>query len=303
MDYIDKQILQSLMNYCRVTYQELASIHNVSSNAIKKRIDKLESSGVIESYIVELSYAMVDAERAMLFVSTSGIEDSKNFIMELGKNETINYVGELSGSVYIIFNSYQNGSVGLGKVTAFLRTFDFVNKVETYPLFTIKGVKKDFSHQELLVLRELVKNPRESVSAIANATNLPARVIKKILDDFKTNQRVSLTIRWNLNAGNNIIFLERIEFDEKIITIDKLDAWLATTFQKSYLAPIICSTVPVVYAAFTIDQLTELHEIESILKKNTGFKSLISYMGKPSYSFDDIKTDALNKLLQEKFRT
>lgn len=291
------------MNYCRVTYQELANIHNISANAIKKRIDKLESNGIIESYIVELSYTMVDAERGMLFVSTTGIEDSTKFISELGKNETINYIGELSGSVYIIFCSYQNGSEGLGKVAAFIRAFDFVTKIEIYPLFTEKGVKRDFSHQELLVLRELVKNPREPVSSIAEATNLPARVIKKILDEFKTNERVMLTIRWNLNAGNNMIFLERIEFDEKIFTIEKLNAWLATTLQKSYLAPIICSTVPVIYAAFTIEQLNELHEIESILKKHTGFKSLITYMGKPSYSFDDIKNDYLRHLLNEKFRT
>lgn len=299
MDYIDKQILLSLLNYCRVTYQELATIHNISSNAIKKRIDKLESNGIIESYVVELSYAMIDAERAMLFVSTSGIEDSTQFIQDLGKNETINYVGELSGSVYIIFTSYQNGSEGLGKVTAFLRTFDFINKIEDYPIFTFKGIKKDFSHQELLVLRELVKNPRESVSGIANMTKLPAKVIKKVLDEFKTNQRIMLTIRWNLNAGDNIIFLERIEIDEKVTSMDKLSAWLEKTFQKSYLAPIICTTVPVIYAAFTIDQLAELHEIESILKKQPGFKSLITYMGKPSYSFDDIRTDYLKHLLKQ----
>lgn len=297
MDFIDKQILLSLLANCRVTYQELANAHNISSNAIKKRIDKMESNGIIESYVIELSYAMVNAENAMIFASTNGSENSSTFIDQLGSNETINYVGELSGSVYIIFITYQNGSIGLGQFTAFLRSFDFVTKVEMYPLFIMKGKIKEFNTQELLVIRELLKNPREPVSSIASSTNLPARIIKRILDDFKTNNYVQLTIRWNLNAGNNISFLERIEFDEKRTSVQTILTWLEQQFQKSFLAPIICSTVPVIYAAFVIDQLTELHEIESILKKHEGFKSIITYIGKPSKSFPDIKTDYLKKLI------
>ncbi len=58
--------------------------------------------------------------------------------------------------------------------------------------------------------------------------------------------------------------------------------------------------IPVIYAAFIIDQLTELHEIESIIKKQSGFKSFITYIGKPSKVFPDIKTDLLRKLVAEK---
>jgi Lrp/AsnC family leucine-responsive transcriptional regulator len=300
LDFIDKQILLALLNNCRITYQELATNHDISSNAIKKRIDKMENTGVIESYAVELSLAMVDAEFAMFFVSTNGTEDSTSFIKELGQHETINYVGELSGSVYIIFCSYQNGSVGLGKVTTFLRVFPFVSKVDTYPVFMNRGKKKDFSTQELLVLRELLKNPREAVSSIATKTSLPARVIKKVLDDFKTNDYVQLTIRWNLNAGDTITILERIEFDEKITSLDQILAWLANEFQKSYLLPLICSTLPVLYAAFVLDQLNEISEIESLIKKHLGLISVVTYIGKPSKVFPDIKLSYLKKLLSEK---
>lgn len=303
MDFIDKRILLSLLANCRVTYQELANEHGISSNAIKKRINKLESSGIIESYAIELSLAMTDAEFAMFFAFTTGTENSSSFINTLGSNESINYVGELSGSTYIIFATYQNGSAGLGQVSAFLRSFDFVTKVDIYPIFMERGNKKEFSTQELLVIRELLKNPREPVSSIASSTNLPARIIKKVLDEFKTNLYVQLTIRWNLNAGNNITFLERIEYNEKTVQLSQILSWLDQQFQKSYLTPIICSTLPVIYAAFVIDQLSELHEIESILKKQSGFISLITYIGKPSKVFPDIKTDYLKELVEEKFRT
>ena len=296
MDFIDKQILLSLLANCRVTYQELANVHNMSSNAIKKRIDKMESNGIIESYVIELSFAMVDAESAMFFVSTNGKENNSEFINDLGKHETINYVGELSGSVYIVFSSYQNGSLGLGQVASFLRSFEFVINVESFPLYMTPGQKKDFSHQELLIIRELVKNPREPVSSIANATNLPARLIKKTIDDL-TKGYVSLTIRWNLNAGNNITFLERIEFDEKITSLNSLNLWLGEQFKRSYLTPIICTTVPVLYAVFVVDQLAELQEIEPIIKKYKGIKSLTTFIGKPSVSFDDIKSNFLKKLI------
>lgn len=288
-----------MMN-CRVTYQELATEHDISSNAIKKRIDKLENSGVIESYAIELSLTMIDAENAMIFASTSGTENNISFINSLGANECINYVGELSGSIYIIFCTYQKGSAGLGQITAFIRSFEFVTKIDIYPLMTEQGLKRDFSIQELLVIRELLKNPREPVSTIASNTNLPARFVKKVIDDFRSHGYVQLTIHWNLNAGNNISFLERIEYDEKITNLDKILFWLEQQFPKSFFAPIICSTVPVIYVAFVIDQLTELHEIEYIIKKQPGFKSFVTYIGKPSKAFPDIKTDLLRKLVTEK---
>lgn len=297
MDYVDKQILLALLANCRVTYQELATQHNLSSNAIKKRIDKMESNGIIESYCIETSLAMVDAETAMFFVSTNGKENNSEFIKNLGTNECINYVGELSGSTYIIFCSHQNGSIGLGKLTAFLRSFDFATTVEAYPIFMDPGRKKDFSHQELLVIRELLKNAREPVSGIATSTNLPARVIKKVIDELRSNMYIFFTIRWNLNAGNNITFLERIEIDEKITSLEKIHILLDKQFQKSYITPIICTTIPVIYAAFIIDQLTELQEIEGIIKKYQGIKSITTYIGKPNFSFEDIKTKYLKNLV------
>lgn len=297
MDYVDKQILLTLLANCRVTYQELATQHNLSSNAIKKRIDKMENNGVIESYCIETSFAMVEAEPVMLFAHTNGKENNSEFIKTLGINNCINYVGELSGSVYIIFCSYQNGSIGLGEITAFLRSFDFVTAVDIYPIFMDPGKKKNLSHQELLVIRELLNNAREPISTIATSTNLPARVIKKVIDELRSNMFIMFTIRWNLNAGDNITFLERIEIDEKITTLYKINNWLNEQFQKSYIAPIICTTVPVIYAAFIIDQLTELQEIENIIKKYQGIKSITTYIGKPNFSFEDIKTKYLKNLV------
>ncbi len=90
------------MSYCRTTFQEIAEKNEVSANAIKKRVIKMRSMGIIESYFVELTLAMVDAEMSMIILTTDGTEDEE-LIETIGNNPMVSYVGKLSGGMYNVF--------------------------------------------------------------------------------------------------------------------------------------------------------------------------------------------------------
>ena len=81
MDEMDKVILLGLSMNCRVSYQSLARKLGVSSNAIKKRVDHLIGTGVIERFGVELSLEMFEGDMALCILETDGTEDEQHAIL------------------------------------------------------------------------------------------------------------------------------------------------------------------------------------------------------------------------------
>ncbi len=59
---VDKRILLELSTNCRTPYQGLAKKLDLTVNAVKKRIDKLLSRGIIAKFVLYPSLAMLDAE-------------------------------------------------------------------------------------------------------------------------------------------------------------------------------------------------------------------------------------------------
>ena len=70
LDLLDKGILNDLGNNCRFSYKTLADKYRVSSTAIKKRVEKLISSGVIAKFTIEYHLSMIDGEFFLALVHT-----------------------------------------------------------------------------------------------------------------------------------------------------------------------------------------------------------------------------------------
>lgn len=285
-----------------MTFQELAMKNGISANAIKKRVKKLVAMGVIEYFNVELSLAQVDAEFLLSLVYTNGSEDEKAFIDQIASilYPMVNYIGAASGGIYIIFASYTEGSRGLSKVGSFLRSLESVKDVEVHPLLYNLGKKVEFSKTDLMVLQQLVEDPRIAVSDISKNTGLTARRVSKIIKNLITGEAVQFNLHWNWNAGDSIAFMIRIEFDEKESNLNIVLSILNRGFPDEYLLPIISATSPIVFSMFVVSNLKAVSEITQELRRKMPFiTSAVTIIGKPSRSFPDIKKIKLQELIAE----
>jgi DNA-binding Lrp family transcriptional regulator len=73
---MDKSILEELRANCRITYRALVDKHDISSNAIKRRIDRLIEAVVIDKFTIQLSLAMMNAERILSVLYTDCSENT-----------------------------------------------------------------------------------------------------------------------------------------------------------------------------------------------------------------------------------
>ncbi len=284
------------MSYCRTTFQEIAEKNEVSANAIKKRVIKMRSMGIIEKYFVELSLAMVDAEMSMIILTTDGTEDEE-LIETIGNNPMVSYVGKMSGGMYNVFACF-SGTSGLSEIGTFLRNLKQVRNVELHPMLHLKGEKIELTTLQLKILKFLVEDPRMSVSEIAKRSELTSRMVSKVINELKEGGGVNFTITWNPNKGGIIIMI-RIHWDEKETDLNQILSLVQEQFPLEYFAPIISATNPLLFATFIVENLKRIQEITQELKKNTMITSLITYMGEPARIYPDIKIIRLKELLAE----
>lgn len=297
MDFLDKNILLDLLNYCRTTFQEMAEKNNVSANAIKKRFHKLVSNGTIMSFFVELSFAMIDAELSMNLVTTDGTEGNE-FVEKIGNNPLVSYVGKLSGGIYNVFALYIGGASGLSELGSFLRSFPQVKDVEMHPLLYLRGEKTDFSTTQLKVLKYLTEDPRMAVSEITKRSGLTSRMISKTIKELRNEGKVIFSIEWNPNVNGNV-FMLRIHWDESKSNFNEIMSFLQSKFPQEFLAPMISAVNPIIFATFVVDDLKRIQEITEESRKNPNITRLISYLGEPTKAFPDLKTIRLKEILNK----
>jgi DNA-binding Lrp family transcriptional regulator len=300
LDEVDKSILLNLVTNCRMPYQTLARKLNISSNAVKKRIDHLIETGVIERFTIELDLEMFGGDAALSIVETDGTENEHEFCDMLGKNPMIGIVGPCSGTTYMIFATYI-GTAGLSDLDIFLRKQKQVKKVEVFPLVFLRGKRISYSKSHIKILKCLVKDPRMAVSDIAHETGLSARTVRRLIDEILKGEGVRLSLSWDLNAGDGIVMIAKTTWIPEKTSIGEMVTWFGSQFPEFYI-PIIVASEPIIFASFVGPNLTRLDEITRQVKKYEKVERVVSIFGRPSHRYPDLKRYELDKLLSSKVK-
>lgn len=82
VDFIDRSILDMLIRNCRASYSDIGRILNLTPSAIKKRVERLEETGVIKSYTVKLNHKLLGKNISAL-VSVEGTPQTISDLIKL----------------------------------------------------------------------------------------------------------------------------------------------------------------------------------------------------------------------------
>ena len=269
MDPIDKRILLELDLNCRITYQNLAEIVNLSANAVKKRVARLLETGLIDRFLVILSLEMINADLVLALVHTDGSEYQEQFIQEMGQYDEVIQISSVAcgmGGLYCVFGEVIESS-GLSNFGSFLRGFDSVDQVDLHVLVYPRGKKTEFTSLQLRVIKHLLDDPRMPVVDIAKSSGLTARRVRRILDELLNDEAVDFAILWNLGAEGLTEAFVRIEWDDKKVTHKDIIKWLEKEFPLEYWSSFISAMKPVFFARFVFDKLERIESISRSIRK------------------------------------
>ncbi|MHA2352994.1 MAG: winged helix-turn-helix transcriptional regulator, partial [Candidatus Thorarchaeota archaeon] len=212
MDSIDKRILLALDENCRMSYQALAEKLGLTATAIKKRMDRLIETRVIEEFSIILKPAMMESDYLIALVFTDGSENEEEFIEQIGSHLMVVQVGQLAtgiGRLYFLHCEYV-GAEGLQNLGTFLRTLDSVTSIELHTTMTQRGEKFDIKKMHLRVLKHLLEDARMQVSEISEHSGLTSRRVSRAIQEMHDSNAFWFATRWNLSFGKNTEFYLKI---------------------------------------------------------------------------------------------
>ncbi|MFW9943820.1 MAG: Lrp/AsnC family transcriptional regulator [Candidatus Sifarchaeia archaeon] len=263
IDSIDRKILWELDANCRVSYEQLSRKLGMTANAVKKRLDSLLETGIIVRFMVIPHNALIDAEFVSGIVYTDGSESQHEFVEAMGGHSVVHHVSPLvsvSGGAYHIFGQYR-GPEMLLDLGQFLRGLDSVTDVKIYPTLFPPGKKIELTKLEMKVLSCLLKNPRMQISEIAEMSGLSTRMARKVLRRLEEGGGVRFTVRWDVNAGDNISFWIAVQWNPKSFSHDEIKERLANEFSGEYWTSFVAATEPTIFARFVVDDLRDAYRI------------------------------------------
>lgn len=143
MDKIDIRILNCLKRNARLTASAISEEINLSVSAVIERIKKLESSGIIKGYTIELDQEKLGNNVvALMEVSLEHPDYNKEFIEMVEKNQHIVSCFYQTGVYDFVLQIITDSKEGLEQVYREIKCCKGVSKTETH--FVLKTIKDVF---------------------------------------------------------------------------------------------------------------------------------------------------------------
>ena len=319
VDQIDKGIFYALDANCRISYEALARRFNLSANAIKKRVMKLQELGVIKRFTVWLSLAMINAEMFAAIASTDGSQNDEALINAIGNSSMVHRVAPLTNENIMIFGEYV-GATGLSQLCRFIRGLDGISDIEIHTLLTDKGSQVQLTKLQLRVLHHLRDDARISIVDLANRSGLTARTIRRVLHQlgadkgstraFVLDDRINPENRasrepvhfrtiWNWTAGASFYCTAQMVYKETKRNPQTLFEWLEKQFPTEHWYAYASASEPILFSRFFLNRIGDFEPIVRKIKHNPSVEHLKTLISYPQRHFPSLRELRLDEMLQE----
>ena len=302
MDDIDRTILTDLIENCRITYEELARKTNLSPNAIKNRVQRLISDGIVHTFSATINPKIIHANQFQAIILTNGSETIDEFVDHFGASPMVGHISILAnarGGAYLVWGEYV-GTNDLRKITAFLRNPEQVEDVEFHTLLTEGSEpKREFAKLHLRILRHLVENPRAHISDISEKTKLAPKTVRRGLRELTDNRMVFFRSRPDLAAGGLVNIHIRLNWDEKLTSLEELVKWITGKYPIAHWATWISASDPIVFPEFLVRDLQEAEKIAKEIRGMAFVKSTTTLVSFSNRKYTHLGEITLKKLIDE----
>ena len=216
LDKLDLKIISLLSRDCRISYRNMASIVNLTPNAVKARVNKMISKGIIKNFIVRANPALFGYEiECSITIQNVGRKMKEEHIVDnlnLFGNVLV-YAKQLGqSSIYVLaLKEVEEDKIRL--INDLIKPA-VVEKI-IFANYRLPSIKIHIS--DLKIIKSLLLNPRMQIEEIARDTSLSTRTVARWFDRMKKNQFLEFTTIRNMSSLQLIGYIEFA----LIISVDK----------------------------------------------------------------------------------
>ena len=182
------QILSRLLNNCRESDRQIGKELGVSGGAVKSRIRKMQEAGVIEYFALKIEPPVLGY--GVFYVVVTGRDF--NAILEQVKLVgdpflIVPCVGGVTVCGIVVKEDVQQ-KIELAK--------NLMRDVRVLTIFEAEnpGVNSNLTKTDLMIINELMKEPRQKIETIAKATELSTKTITRSIEKLQNDDAIQFTL-------------------------------------------------------------------------------------------------------------
>ncbi|HEX9320238.1 MAG TPA: winged helix-turn-helix transcriptional regulator [Nitrososphaeraceae archaeon] len=199
LDELDGKILQTLSRNCRVSYSSLGSEIGLTAKSVKARVKKMQSSGIIDSFIVKVNPLVFGYSKFYILVLriTSKTTDEKQIRRNLSLLGEILYTGHILGNIStfkLAIRKEAEEKIGL--------LVDMIGKDMLIQNQTVafQNVREQPTYIDFKIMRCLLDRPRMEISDIAERISRSSKTVARRLEKLIENHVLEFTLQFNFTA-------------------------------------------------------------------------------------------------------
>lgn len=142
MDNVDLKILKCLKQNARLTASSISEDIGLSISAVIERIRKMETSGLIKGYTIDIDQEILGNKMvALMDVSLKHPDDYEGFVEIVHANNNIAACYYQTGEFDFVLRIVTDSTEGLDNVYKFVKSYEGVEKTETH--IVLRTVKEE----------------------------------------------------------------------------------------------------------------------------------------------------------------
>jgi DNA-binding Lrp family transcriptional regulator len=208
VDKIDLHIMSLLYANCRTPYRTIASTVGISANAVKTRVNKMISKGIIQKFIVMVNPAIFGyGKQCFLIVRNIDkiIAKEEGYIFNqlslLG--DVRFYVRQLGGDAIFVLLVRPEAEDKIELISTLLKP-----ATVEYRFAMINPPSMNVSISDLKIIKSLLSNARMEIADIANEASVSPRTATRRIEKMQQNQMMDFRIIRDMSSMNLTGYIE-----------------------------------------------------------------------------------------------
>jgi DNA-binding Lrp family transcriptional regulator len=191
------KILNSLSRNCRVSYSSLGNEIGLTAKSVKARVEKMQSSGVIDSFIIKVNPLVLGYSKFCLLIVRNSKADQKHI------ERSLSLLGDIFERVY-----------GLGNLSIFLLAVKKEAEEKLELLVDVIGqdlliqsqtiafpnVREQPTYADFKIMKCLLADPRMEISDIAEKISMSTKTVSRRLEKMIQNHVLDFTVHGDPTA-------------------------------------------------------------------------------------------------------
>lgn len=185
------QILSRLLNNCRESDRQIGKKIGISGGAVKSRIRKMLKNRIIEYFTLKIEPTVLGYGVIYIVITGEDLEDILQQVKLIGEPFfVVPCVGGITVCSIVVKENVQQ-KIELAK--------NLMRDVRILTIFEAEnpGVNSNLTKTDLLIINELMKDPRQKIESIAKSTNLSTKTITRSIEKLQNDDAIQFTLIYN----------------------------------------------------------------------------------------------------------